>query len=522
MVSQRWDLDPEPFEGTVHSCFGQVVPLVDGQGAWNAQLHIEHLGYGIKTLHWGQAFHANPLVEWLYRSCVIERIQTHIDVRPLFSLAPHLANLKLKAAEKCVAPALLDWASAVIASARASRRSHLITGPKALYQWAVEELLPGFSEADLQTLDTTYSRKKLGSAVTLLDDDQGPFTAKELIRIEQALQANVEWRRDRAMYYLCRDWGLRPIQLALLRVADLGSDAGGPYIRVPSVKGIRRSRLRRSEKNMKKRYLSDEAASAIADYVENNHEEVRRIQLKVASDNNLPTTEVEKLPIPLFPGTRSGSRIRRFYTSPSLRSYILHSDSHRFSAAIRKWGDMLKLPARYNGVDDQEISQMEFSAYRFRRTKATVMVISGHSPEDVAEALDHQTTENVKHYFKFNLDLIEFVNAAHNTSAEIAEAIAYWSGRITSAARESLSKEMHVANLGICKATEVCPHHPTVTCYSCPKFRPFKEADHRVAKRVIEDLRDRMREQGSGPVRSQVDSALAGVRAVIKAIAHDA
>lgn len=180
------------------------------------------------------------------------------------------------------------------------------------------------------------------------------------------------------------------------------------------------------------------------------------------------------------------------------------------------------LPSRYRGDDDPASSRMQLRAYRFRRTKATAMVMSGHSPEDVAEALDHQTVESVSYYFQFNMELIDFVNAAHNSSTEITEATAFWSGRIQSQDSAPTPGDMQVAHLGICKANKVCPHHPTVSCYSCPHFRPFKEADHSAAQQAIEGLRDWAREHGTGPVREQVDAALAGVHAVKRAIANDA
>jgi len=493
--------------------------LIDSYGRWTDRLDIEHLGYGVNKFEWGASFHAHPLVEWIYRSCVIERVQTHIDVRPVFDLAPYVQRLPLSDHEENIAPAFLEWASSVVATECAAGRMHIATGAKAVFHWAVEALLPGFYEADLERVNPRYGRKKYSSVVTLLDGTAGPFTASELVRVEQRLKSNPDWRRERALFYLCRDWGLRPIQLALLRVDDLGSDAVGPYIRVPSVKGVRRSRMRRLPQNLKKRYLSDEAADALQAYVRNNLAEVKQIQLKAASDIGVALAEVERLPVPLFPGGRSAIRNRRFYADTALRPYTLHPDSNRLSGELRGWGDRLRVQARYEGNEGGG-ERMEFSAYRFRRTKATSMVLGGHTPEDVAEALDHKTVATVQHYFRFNLDLIDFVNAAHNTSAEITDAVGYWSGRLTSDVPHASSDVMRVADLGICKANQVCPHHPTVTCYSCPKFRPFKEADHTVAKRNIEDLRDRMFEQGTGPVRRQVDSALAGVRAVIEAINH--
>src|SRR5205085_4603184 len=130
------------------------------------------------------------------------------------------------------------------------------------------------------------------------------------------------------------------------------------------------------------------------------------------------------------------------------------------SKEIATWSDTLSIEPVGEG---SRASRMSISAYRFRRTKGTSMVLCGHSPEEVAEALDHQSTSAVRHYFNFNRDLIDFVNSAHSASEEITEAVAFWSGRLASPEAKLAAQDSRVAHLGICKLGAPCPHHPTVT-----------------------------------------------------------
>ena len=144
------------------------------------------------------------------------------------------------------------------------------------------------------------------------------------------------------------------------------------------------------------------------------------------------------------------------------------------------------------------------------------MVLNGFSPDEVAEALDHESTSTIGHYFKFNRDLIDFVNAAHSTSDEIKAAVEMWSGRL--AARKKTDAKISVGDLGVCTLGSVCPHHPMVSCYSCSQFQPYVEADHLSARNAIDRFRKQVGEAATGPVKRQLDDAFHGASAVIEAV----
>ncbi|WP_374557607.1 hypothetical protein [Thermomonas sp.] len=517
-VEVGWQIEVEPFDASVVTCFGQVMSIMDESGEWAESLSFEHIGYSAFKLKWRHAFHPNPFVEWIFRSCLIDRVQTHVDVRPIFDLVKLLPKIEVGSGETVVAPAIARWTLSIARNAELHGQPHLAVGARVLSQWAADLMLPGFAE---EAIDCRSYIKRGGddlSSVTFLDPDSGPFSSSELRRIENAIVERGSSVRQRTLFFLCRDWGLRPIQLALLREEDFGTDDLGPYLMVPGVKGIRRSRQRRSKTNFKKRYISDEAAAAVVAQIESNKFYYQRLIPWMAADTGESESALSRLPRPLFPSRKATFRAHCYLSDSALRPYTFHCSSPILSREMRDLTNVLRLPLEQAGEMEPH-RLLQISAYRLRHTKATAMVMSGHAPIEVAEALDHMTVSSVRYYFDFSLELIGFVNASHRSSAEINEAVATWGGRVTSRDVPIQEHEMRVAHLGVCKAIAPCPHHPTVTCYTCPKFRPFKEADHAVAEKAIRSLKSSMVSDSTGPVRSQVDAALEGVLAVQKAIA---
>src|SRR5690606_23815988 len=118
----------------------------------------------------------------------------------------------------------------------------------AFYAWGVDEGLRGFSEDYL--LPSGSLRMPRGANKSWLDDDSGPFTQWDLSQIKGALERRPDLTREHVIFELGREWGLRPVQLSLLREGDLDEDELGPYLRVPSAKGPTRSLLRRAPANL--------------------------------------------------------------------------------------------------------------------------------------------------------------------------------------------------------------------------------------------------------------------------------
>lgn len=516
-------IDIEKFPSNIRSPFGQEISLIDNEGRWLENIRFEHIGYLGKQIPWGDQFHKNLYIEWIFRSWVIEFLQLRIDVRSINYIAENLFKIEVyEINPSAVERAIFSWAVQSSEKWAAGRAFYSI---RQMYEMCMDEGLPGFSEERLAELsDYQYWPKyRPDITVTLRDPYIGPFTLSELTLIERGLRLKTEISiRHLAMAYLCRDWGLRPIQLSLLRTTDFHEDELGPYILVPSVKGLHRARLRRAPSNMVKRYLSTEAAATVRDQCAVAERECvalrQQLQETIKSFNSAPS----KIKTPLFPSkTDAISKAQRFCTTPTVLEYGFHAAAINISQEIVKLTTILRIPNfRDSNKSEDDIPFINISAYRFRRTKGTSMVLSGASPEEVAEALDHIGIASIKHYFRYNLDLHDYINRAHSSSSEIGLAVDLWSGSLVFA-EESDPQLLKIANLGSCALSTPCPHHPTMSCYSCHKFRPSRDADHSQALRNMVSYRDNVVKSSTGPIAIQLDMAIQGAQSLITVLSLD-
>jgi hypothetical protein len=204
-------------------------------------------------------------------------------------------------------------------------------------------------------------------------------------------------------------------------------------------------------------------------------------------------------------------------SEPEIAMYAFHSISSRLSADIRSltWLLEVKDPHPYR---KDFTGFMELSAYRLRRTKGTAMVLSGATAEEVAEALDHQSVNSITHYFRYNLELQSFINQAHAASPDVVDAIEMWQGRFLEDDTDHTERTVPISSLGRCASTSVCPHHPTISCYGCSKFRPSRKADHQGALNNIKQFQNTISAHSSGPIAMQVEAALFGAQAILIAL----
>ena len=465
--------------------------------------------------------HEDDYIEWTCRAWLVDRLQTRLDIRPVIELFLRLDSLQIKDPDpEQVEQSLFEWLMLLAISEATKGNNAGAIGARLLYRWCLDEDLPGFNEFRLHELD----RVPLASGdaqhlVSMRDVREGPFTRIELDRIELELRSTAGVTlRQRALYHLGRDWGLRPIQMALLRPQDFDRDSLGPFIMVPSVKGIRRSRLRRAAGNFVKRYIADDTAEALEKQIQAAESEATYVWTRYyAIHKDLVGTEPQRV-TPIFPSlARTDDRLLRFCKNPPLAEYVLHADSLQLSREIRRLSGQLRIintrANRQNG--SEEI--MEISAYRLRRTKGTSMVLSGATPEEVAAALDHESVATIAHYFRYNAELHEFINQIHASSPEISEAVRLWSGRFQEDSQES-NFNIPIGKLGKCTLGKPCPHHPMVTCYACHNFRPSRTADHKAALDDIQMFQREVAKRSTGPIQQQLEAAIWGAKAVIKAI----
>lgn len=296
--------------------------------------------------------------------------------------------------------------------------------------------------------------------------------------------------------------------MALLREDDIYYDNNMLtwFINIPRVKG-RVAQLRRNANNFILRELPQELADDI------------RLLVTNESARSLCDPNGNSLPRPLFKRTKIN---KHYLVDKSLIDYAWHLNSERiikmFTINIQ---ESLNLKSLHLKDEEGNALPLKITAYRFRYTLGTRMVLEGKTPEEVAMALDHSTTASVEHYFRYNRDLIDFIDDSFDSSKVMDNAIARWQGYIIDedddTVKGTLVRGKDLANLGKCLKTTRCEWHPSISCYGCGRFRPFKGANHAAQLDVIEAERDFVRNHSSGPVQHQLDEAYEGAVQIIEA-----
>lgn len=522
-VCNKYGFDPEPLPASSPSKFGFDIEL-HSHGKWHNRLKVYNPGIGNLYLDWREPFNSHPLIEYSVRLFIIEelRLKTSLHGFRNFCELMRTLNIDIKLTEKATTALLSDWFE------DQARKS--FEGNEPLYScirnyvhFCVEEEYWAFNEEMVWRLTSARHPKRKARSKSflsaMLDPFNGPYNQQEIMAISHAISSETVSTEDRILVLLCRDLGPRPIQLALLQEEDFISDIRGNLLRVPRVKGFKRSALRRTRNNYTERAISDELASEIKAHIEKNKATFNQLDYEMAEICKANHTLFVPPPRPLFPRKAPSSVMFDLYKNPHLRKYTYHRINSNISSSIRELTYRLNIMT--SSKSGEEILQI--GAYRFRRTKATSMVLQGYTPEDVAFALDQSSLSSVKHYFRFSRDLIDFVNLATGSSAEIKLMVSGWNGRFAPK-REPGPQEIRLTqidSLGLCSSLSPCEFHPTVTCYACTKFRPYRDANHGKALSNIIMIKDSISENSSGPLKSQLDLAIMMARECIKVLGEN-
>ena len=236
-IECRFGIEADAFPSTVKSTFGQAI-TIHNNDAWVERITVEIVGCAPMNIAWSKPLHSNLLVEWLLRGWFIDRLQTHIDLRPLIVVQRLLAQHKFSGNDAdTIGNRLSTFAVRECTRLKASSWYEELVALRVFYRWCLDEEVPGFNEHDsLELSQLTVKAHDNRHLVTMRDDDFGPFTRVQLANIEMKLANNpLITHAQRTLFLLCRDWALRPIQLALMQVTDFGIDEGGPFVKVPSV-----------------------------------------------------------------------------------------------------------------------------------------------------------------------------------------------------------------------------------------------------------------------------------------------
>ncbi len=348
----------------------------------------------------------------------------------------------------------------------------------------------------------------------LMDDAYGPFTREEMGIIQKTLDDdNLAIPLDsRVMSQLCIEWGLRPIQLSLLKESDFHYNPQNDiyWLNVPRVK--QKQRNRRTQ--FKKRLLSNRLGELIQHMIDEN------AWVK-------PYYDVEDMPLFQRRFTRFIQNKNGLFKvndtnilNPHRPKYGKEKDSFSFHIPSNRVVFRLHDVEKYLPLSPRTGMPFNLTAYRFRYTLGTASVTQGMTAEEVAERLDHSGTNSVRHYFKNTEHLWEVVQEATTSRIEQGHFVAKF---MTKEPKDKniyavdITERTTFTSVGKCHKGSTCQLEPAVACYSCSEFKPNSNLEgHKKAKEVIVQLRLRAQSQSSkGEIQHVFDDALVGVESAI-------
>ena len=335
-----------------------------------------------------------------------------------------------------------------------------------------------------------------------IDEDMGPFSREELRVLNHALTNENVPVTDRLILALCLNYGLRPIQIALLKQSDFFEDqqAGVRYLKIPRVK--QGAEFRRHM--FSKRTVDDELAALIRNVIKHNKETY---------------TEFNVDDPPLLFRKKGGMTFKSYnihheelWNQPDKKSFFHHARSSSICGRVMRLSKFFSASPRTG-------KPFNIYPYRFRYTLGTNAVIEGMSEEEVADLLDHSSTLCVKHYFRYTKEMWEILENSTARRTEQKHFTAAWSraGDLTGNIYGKEVIELHAFTaIGKCQKESACYLEPAVACYSCQRFCPNKDAN--AHENALISLRERQRvvaELSTITVSRQLDEAIAGCMAAV-------
>jgi integrase len=354
------------------------------------------------------------------------------------------------------------------------------------YCWATGGGYPGFSTLIARRLSELHiGANPRGVAVLTGDRTKGSLTESEFGRIVGLLSTDTGPLLPRLCTALLVELGGNPAQFIQLRVRDVhayeSSSAGVYDISLP------RSKKRDGYRQRKTRPISASLGQLLVEYVAATTEDRARLGINdpplLLSDTGDPLT-----------GRGLVGAINRFASGTGIR----------------------------------------IAPRRLRRTFATRLVAQGAPIDVVAELMDHTDTQCVGTYFEMRGDAVERLDGA--TGSRYRALMVRFQGVIVDPkaqagvpnARAQRVKAIVLGgnvSIGDCgrdiQANGLCPLAPPFACYTCPKFRAWRDADHRGVAASVQVTRDALADQnpdGDGsPLIAQYDGLIGAIHEVASA-----
>ena len=487
------------------SRLGYPIPIFDENGDWLENINIvDDIGEirvlesrKIETSDW----QLNEAIKFYAKNLICDYMPA--TVVNYWRAVGHFCreyNRSYKGKELAEPELLVAIKNAIKSDAQESNKAAITN----LLRFALLHEVPGFSYELIEKVKKKHFNKvNKDLNLLFLDPDLGPFVGNEMHLIRGLLDIENIPIESKVIIGICSEYGIRPIQLSLLRENDFfyDSDKDSYFLKVPRVK--QDDRFRR--KSFSKRLLDKEQTRLVWDLINYNKAQFPR------------QTFTNKRPL-FFrktSGTYEGAKIRHdFFRGRSEYSYHIGPRSLR--------GRFQNQLAPFLPISPRTQKSMHINIYRFRYTVALNAVREGNTEQEVADLLDHSNVRSIKHYLKMSTEVHALLDEVTEKRIEQMSFADAWLGEDklpNNIYTTDILEEKTLSGLGKCSKKGHCGYEPGIACYAChrKKFHPNKDlAAHMAAKTIIEERIAELIETSTGAIPKQLLEAKIGNQAAIR------
>jgi hypothetical protein len=485
-----------------------------------------HLPYSMRahsTLDFNNII--NHSLRWITKRYIQEKIQrtsTHAgysnfqDIKREFIRFQHDYGLIEKISGTEIENKLISVVENRISQAREKHRLWVLYRPIQWYIWCAENYPElGFCPAYAMELDSmVLPGNPKGEAVRMEDPDRGPLhRSLELPLVIKALREDkssvLEHIQQKVAVALSIALGRNPANLTYLRETDfinLTPGSGEPcyILKMPRIK----KRQLNPRDDFMEEYLDTEFATYIQELITANQ------TIKTIVTTKKGDIEVDR---PLFINTDQNKA--------ALSAGILNESFNMPSAEI---SELVKKFAKRHHITSPLTGEILYlSTRRLRYTLATSLASEGISRRELARLLDHTDTQHVQVYFDVAGSIVEHLDKA--SAKGFAKYLDYFKGRIVDNASDAINGERNDKHLsfinennpidqteiGVCGENNICHLDPPFSCYLCPKFQPYRHANHEhVLECLLKSRTERMEKYENARLGIQLDDVIFAVAQV--------
>ncbi|PPS30438.1 hypothetical protein BVY12_22115 [Pseudomonas amygdali pv. morsprunorum] len=170
---------------------------------------------------------------------------------------------------------------------------------------------------------------------------------------------------------------------------------------------------------------------------------------------------------------------------------------------------------------------LHLSPRRLRYTLATNLVKDGATQRQLAQILDHTDLQHVQVYFDLAGDIVELLDKA--LIGPYAQILRFFKGEFIMPGQKAVNDDdtgKHIPfvyiedapniDLGVCGTHSLCALHPPYSCYKCPKFQAYLDADHTSVLEYLMNQREQKFKLADKRIAGQMDEIIYAVAQVVE------